>query len=315
MLYDFSLKLTRFYQRVTLTPDTILQLRRNDPELKDLRVSFARHSPNHDFDALRGVDWEKEGDCISNNSHLETLSISASDGAPLVIFQNAAAFFEAVARNTSITTFEYWGCDYIGLMFKSLAPRFGNGLRTLELNNATHIETSDIRLFISALEKCGSLGSTLEQIEICCCMIIGDDLSGDELPGQLIDAFDDYCSLIKLNWTGDHIGLGNVSIQALARLLNNPNCVLEDLDLGDSCNSSEGDTFDSAVLANALALASNKKLKRLDLTGNDWFGENESTQTITKFKLCTRGSLFEGSHECAEYVVWCIVEQYISEGN
>ena len=31
-----SLKLTRFYQRVKLTPDTILKLRRNDPELKDL---------------------------------------------------------------------------------------------------------------------------------------------------------------------------------------------------------------------------------------------------------------------------------------
>ena len=136
---------------MTLTPDTILQLRRNDPEVKDLFVSFARHSlyiARHsqytnsidDLDALRGVDWEKEGACISNNSHLETLSISGGDSSSftsLTSFQNAAAaFFEAVARNTSITTFEHWGCDLvIGLMFKSLAPRFGNGLRKLNLAN------------------------------------------------------------------------------------------------------------------------------------------------------------------------------------
>ena len=97
------LKLTRFYQR--LTPDTILQLRRNDPEVKDLWVRF---EPDRDFAALRDVDWEKEGACISNNSQLETLSIYGSSSLRRsTSFQNAAAaFFEAVARNTSITTLE-----------------------------------------------------------------------------------------------------------------------------------------------------------------------------------------------------------------
>ena len=95
------------------------------------------------------------------------------------------------------------------------------------------------------------------------------------MAGQLIDAFDKYCNLVRLRWDTQHgVGLGNNSIQALARLLNNPKCVLEELDL-DACSSTSNDTCDSTVLANALA--SNKKLKRLDLTDNKWFGENEWT--------------------------------------
>ena len=136
---------------------------------------------NNEFDALRGVDWEREGGCISNNTHLEEISLADSGACcrrspSQDDFRNAAAFFEAIARNISITTYDHWDCyPLIGLMFECLAPRFGNGLRKLNLVNVQGIDALDVRLFVSALQKCGRSGSTLEHINIGCCRMVGYD--------------------------------------------------------------------------------------------------------------------------------------------
>ena len=135
-----------------------------------------------------------------------------------------AAFFMAVADNTSITCFEHWDCTpFVAMMFTILAPRFSNGLHTLKLINIGWLDVSDIQAFITSLETCNRLGSTLKHVEFSCITTRGnEDISPNEAVSQLIDALGRYCSLVKFTWeaeTGEN-GFGNHFIQSLARFLN-----------------------------------------------------------------------------------------------
>ena len=272
---------------VKLTADVLLQLKRNDPDLKNVVVYF--HFQDHFnltfFDAF-SVDWAEGGPCISNNTHLETLCIHdalRSEGpSDRDDVSNMVSFIKAIARNTSITELSLWngGPDLLPLVFEGLASRFGNvnGLRKLELTNIHYFHISDIHMFISALQGYGPLGSTLEHIEIGCCQITGNRyISVDAVASQLIEAVGKYCKLVKLGWGGNpgEGGLGNNCIQSLAQLLNNPNCMMEDIKFEYCCNG-RVDTTDSVVLANALS--NYNKIKRIDLSHNTWFGDNEWTK-------------------------------------
>ena len=261
-----------------LTPEVMVRLKQNDPEIISVSIIFSAYHSSHilltfslftvliyhvhekhinpicvqivvncemqnlnnKYNAVREIDRKEEGHCISHNTHLKSVAISDS-GTMLVRrslteedFINMAYFFDAVACNTSITTFSFWSCDNLAqLMFLELGPKFGgvNGLRKLSLVNMCHLDAAiDIKEFASALEKCGDSGSTLEDVEISCCSTRGDDeMSSDEAMCQLINAFNKYCNLVRLEWAADSgDGMGNMAVQSLARLINNPRCTLEE---------------------------------------------------------------------------------------
>ena len=57
-----------------LNEETLLQLKRNDPSVTALEAYFRFGHSNYCFDA-NDIDWENEGNCIGENTHLKSLSV------------------------------------------------------------------------------------------------------------------------------------------------------------------------------------------------------------------------------------------------
>ena len=92
--------------------------------------------------------------------------------------------------------------------------------------------------------------------------LMDSDITDDRLL-QMVEAIRGHRILEHLALYGNRIG--NVGCQALATLLEDPNCNIRELDLSDNVIQFEG----AVALANSLA--TNTKLRKLDLSHNDIF--------------------------------------------
>ena len=101
--------------------ERVLELmRRNDPQIKGLRVSFYDSSPQADIQ-FRHINahnavWESEGEFIANSTHLKSLRIEGwhnSCGEHELIDgeENCRALFKAVSSNRSLESLDLCGCS------------------------------------------------------------------------------------------------------------------------------------------------------------------------------------------------------------
>lgn len=248
--------------RVGLNEQTLLQLKSNDPNLNTLSVSFSRS--NNTFDA-GSVDWEKEGDCIGENTHLTALRIEGRGRnlfAPGLLEEehareNAKAFYRSVSCNRSIKhlVLDKSPID-IGDMFTILSPFFqhNRNLRKLEVMNSA-LDRRGLIALVAALSSCNK--NSLREIEFICCR--GMD---DESAKKLIDAVAKYSNLRHLYF---HFGIDNSKklCIALGNLFQNPSSRLAGINLCHNKIDDEG------AIALANGLANNDILKWLGLYGNE----------------------------------------------
>lgn len=85
---------------LTLNDEVITQLKHNDPSVTSVKIIYSDVS---------NVDWGYEGSCISDNIHLEELSVERGRQTLSI---HCIEFFRAIARNRSIQKLSV-SCDYI----------------------------------------------------------------------------------------------------------------------------------------------------------------------------------------------------------
>eukprot|EP00571_Detonula_confervacea_P009881 CAMPEP_0172301870 /NCGR_PEP_ID=MMETSP1058-20130122/3683_1 /TAXON_ID=83371 /ORGANISM="Detonula confervacea, Strain CCMP 353" /LENGTH=659 /DNA_ID=CAMNT_0013012163 /DNA_START=117 /DNA_END=2096 /DNA_ORIENTATION=+ len=232
--------------------ETLLQMKRNDPNVTSAEVRFDDVDDYNAFD----VDWEREGDCIGKNTHLKSL-IMAMMGTHYNMDDedrraNVVAFYRAVARNRSIRHISMRH-GHIGDMFEILSPFFGHNhnLRGVDIWGSDLDERST-RLLVSALSRCKT--TSLRTIKLCSTQI------DNEGAAKIVNALAVHNNLKEVtlcfrNTVGDWC-------TALAQLLLNPMSKIEDLILGYNHLMDEG------AIALGNALANNSTLKKLSLNGN-----------------------------------------------
>ena len=95
--------------------ERVLELmRRNDPQIKGLQVSFYDSSREADIQFrhinAHKVDWTKMGEFIANSTHIKSLFIqgwrNSLDGE-----ENCKALYKAIARNRSLNSLDLCGCS------------------------------------------------------------------------------------------------------------------------------------------------------------------------------------------------------------
>ena len=104
-----------FFSNVGFNNEILQRLKQNDPSILGLHIPL-RYDENGDYLFINNIDWKKDGDCISNNTHLKRLYttydgssdddgiryILGEEGHNLPTRQKLQDFFSCVYQNSSI---------------------------------------------------------------------------------------------------------------------------------------------------------------------------------------------------------------------
>ena len=249
---------------------------KNDPTVTEFQIGGTGF--DSDMNMLRPSDSSYEsafcrlGGCIAENTHLIQLDIYLSDGILLNITDRG--FFDGLLRNSSIKTLRLLcppNTNIVDGVEQEILTAYhaNNNLTKLTLIS---IDMQNGRDLVNTTLRCCS---NLKQLELIECNIT------DELLLPLIESVRE-CALEKLGLMANRIE--NTGCNAIAKLLEDPNCNIHTLDLQQNRIGNEG----AITLANSLV--NNTKLKSLSLKGNPI--TNETGEVLKAFQrlLCYASS-------------------------
>ena len=247
----------------------------NDPSLTELVIFDSDN--NHGvadgkFYSDIGDDYSTLGVAIANNTHLEELRVLLSDGLALDVTNRE--FYDGLHRNTSISNLYLW-CNHItiaggvGQEILEVYQRNNSHLTDLSVTGA-NLQSGGDRVVVDALRSCRNL----QQILLGNCSITDEQL----LP--IVDAIRGLRVLEDLDL--HHNNIGNTGCDAIAALLEDPNCNLHTLYLNNNTIDNEGAT----TIANSLT--NNNKLQKLYLYNNLI---DQSVDDVFSNILCNKSSM------------------------
>eukprot|EP00571_Detonula_confervacea_P017526 CAMPEP_0172304962 /NCGR_PEP_ID=MMETSP1058-20130122/6295_1 /TAXON_ID=83371 /ORGANISM="Detonula confervacea, Strain CCMP 353" /LENGTH=196 /DNA_ID=CAMNT_0013016369 /DNA_START=91 /DNA_END=678 /DNA_ORIENTATION=- len=179
-----------------LTEDILSQLKRNDPSVKSILACWKENA------YINSIDWEAEGGCIGDNSHLEKLELKISEmfdpaegGYRLVdVKEKFKAFCQGLARNRSINILDISMCpkSCTSMLVEILSPFIEHNSNLSHLiMESCNMNPETIRLLASALSNRQNK-SSLRKVELIGCSIGGHEA------GELIASLNDHCNLVEL---------------------------------------------------------------------------------------------------------------------
>jgi len=248
---------------------TLSQVEQNDPDLKRLHMSENIFWPND------CAELSRFGDAIGRNTNLQSLTIRSPHLADNIhMFADNKTFFQGIKRNASIEklSFEGWNVsEGIGRKFMNEYVVNNNNLKTIYSYQCA-LGNGGIGVLVSALTRCPNL----ENINLASCNI------DDGWLEEFVSGIRGLNQLEVLQLSGNNFG--RVGCEALATLLQYPNCNLFCLNLSRNINI---DDNCATVIANSLI--GNSKLRLLGFTGNRSITESgwEAFSTV----LCDTSSI------------------------
>ena len=205
-----------------------------------------------DFYSENSDDYSALGVATANNNHLERLTVTLADDLPLG--ESNRGFYNGLKANSSIDKLSLF-CDG-----RNIAGGVGQEILQVYQENNSHLT---VLLIIEAnLQNGGDrvIGDTLrscrnlQRVNLHSCNISDEQL----LP--IVDAMRGHSILETLDLANNIIG--NAGCEALATLLEDPNCNLLILNLAQNHINNEG------AIAVANSLINNNKLRQLYLNYN-----------------------------------------------
>jgi len=216
---------------------TLQKLKENDPAISNLCIQLNCDHNGKCF--FSDIDWEKDGDCITGNTHLKCIHILATrrsrltyilgeQGNKLPTRQQLQDFFSCIHRNCSIKE--------LAINAISISEEFGCSL--IEgLQSHPSLERLEIRACVLGNKGCTALGkllkhstSKVKEFSLYSCNKLDDEGLGiisDSILGN--SRLKSFClngnnlkitiTLVKLDITYSNVG--NKGITALGSLLSN----------------------------------------------------------------------------------------------
>ena len=231
--------------------ETLRRVAQDDPSLTELILSDNTiYDSDGKFYSYSSDDYSTLGSAIANNTHLENLAVTLSDDLPL-----GRGFYDDLKCNTSIHELTLrlglGLCIVEGVAHEILQTYQENNsqLTVLEISDA-NLRSGGDRVVVDTLRIC----SNLQRVTLNYCNITDARL----LP--IVDAIRGHRLLEELDLYDNNIG--NAGCDALATLLEDPNCNLHTLDLWGNNITDEG----AIIIANSLV--NNTKLHDLDFGSN-----------------------------------------------
>ena len=253
----------------------VQKLRRDDSSVTTLRLHWYQDefgdAEEEDIYYAGCVDWEAEGWCFGESTHLTNLSVNGPGGAfqPApsdVAVRNFEELLLGVGRNRSLEHIRIHHCFLKnGAAIEKLHSFFleNSNLCTLELSHCV-VDDENIRSLASVLAQCktSSFACSLTKF-----VFEGCELK-DEVAGELIASLMGHRKLVELHFDGDGIceapAVGKDGCIAIGNLLQSSSSRLNDLYLE---NIYLGDDVGAVALGNGLA--KNNTLRKLHLKDNN----------------------------------------------
>jgi len=244
---------------------TLQKLKENDPAISNLCIQLNCDHNGKCF--FSDIDWEKDGDCITGNTHLKCIHILATrrsrltyilgeQGNKLPTRQQLQDFFSCIHRNCSIKE--------LAINAISISEEFGCSL--IEgLQSHPSLERLEIRACVLGNKGCTALGkllkhstSKVKEFSLYSCNKLDDEGLGiisDSILGN--SRLKSFC----LNGNNLKITITSSGWRALSTVLQHPNCKLTCLNLSNANIDSKG--------ANTLGTAlRGSTVKELNLSHN-----------------------------------------------
>ena len=252
------------YHRHHRLKDVLHKLKKNDPTITHLRITLSLDHNGECF--FNNFDWEEDGDCISDNTHLTNIAIyynNRSDhayehpyalgevGHNLPTRQQLQGLFSCIYRNKSISCIKVSSIqidDEFGTgLLKGLCGH--SSLIRLEIERGS-LKSTGCRAIMEVMQH---PTSKLKELRLPSCQLDNQGL------GILCDALMD--SALKKLCLSRNRNITSLGWQALSTVIRHPNCQLVKLELQDTLDSDN----ELRILGNALIGSS---VKGLDLRGS-----------------------------------------------
>ena len=256
------------------TRETLRRVTQNDPSFTSLSLidNNTYHGIHYGkFISDNSDDYSTLGSAIAINTHLESLVVTSSDGLPLAVADRG--FIDDLKSNSSISNLKLYcrSQNIAGGVAQEILKVYqenNSQLTVLGITNA-NLQSGGDRV-LDTLKGC----SNLQQILLGNCSITGEQLLA------IVDAIRGHCMLEELDLAVNNIG--NTGCDAIAALLEDPNCNLHTLYLNNNTIDNEGAT----TIANSLT--NNNKLQKLYLYNNLI---DQSVDDVFSNILCNKSSM------------------------
>lgn len=215
-----------------LDEDILLQIKRKDPRITSLHVSFG----NRGDGVAADIDWQNEEKSFAENAYIEKVKIHEHGGGYVdrVTFDG---FCRALARSRSINCLQIDEANNMG-MCSLLSPLFVQ-LTVLSLDDCHVTNIACTHLLASSLSTCRSL----EQLSL------RDNYISDNSAEIILGVLNNACTIVKLSLENNHVEVKGCI--ALSKLLHNPKCKLEVLNLlGNDIGDNGGGILTKAMANN-----------------------------------------------------------------
>ena len=258
-----------------ISQETLRRVTQNDPSLTELSlVDNNNYDSDGKFVSDNSDDYSTLGAAIANNTHLEMLIVTLSDGLPLGVAN--IGFYDGLTRNSSIHQLML-RCDNqniaggIGLEILKVYQENNNHLATIIIIQA-NLQSGGDSVIVDTLRNCRNL----QIVTLNSCSITDDQL----LP--IVEAVRELGITIQKGLYLYENNIGNAGCEAIATLLADPNCNLRYLNLRNNAIHNEGAT----TIANSLI--NNNKLQKLYLDNNP---TDQTIQDVFSNILCNTSSI------------------------
>ena len=229
---------------------SIVRVIENDPD----KIEFKRNFRADDLQNMRDEELEEFGNAISNNIHLNEVSLAYG----CLDDHKMSCLFRGLTRSSSITKMDL-DCNELSVAaVRSMEPFLQNANNLIYLAlYANNIQSEGFNLVLRALR-----GSPIERINCCRCGIESIVIDTNHIPRHLkfLDLSDN--------------GINADGCRQLAKILQEGDSTLEDLNL--CCNAIDDECI--AILVDALQ--SNTSLKLLYLFDNAGISKRGKTSII-----------------------------------
>ena len=232
--------------------ETLRRMNQNDPSLTELRLVGNSYGANvGEFVSDNSNDYSILGAAVTNNTHLAKLIVHIDD-LPLGVVDREL-FHDGLKSNFSISDVQLFcrSQNIAGGAGQEILKAYQwNGNLTFLVIYYANLRNGGDRVIVDTLRTCRNL----QKFDLNHCNITDEQL----LP--IVDAIRGHRLLEELSLFGNNIG--NVGCEAIATLLEDPNCNLRVVHLGNNAFDNEGAT----TIANSLT--TNNKLQKLLLDHN-----------------------------------------------
>ena len=199
-----------------ISQETLRRVTQNDPSLTELSlVDNNNYDSDGKFVSDNSDDYSTLGAAIANNTHLEMLIVTLSDGLPLGVAN--IGFYDGLTRNSSIHQLML-RCDNqniaggIGLEILKVYQENNNHLATIIIIQA-NLQSGGDSVIVDTLRNCRNL----QIVTLNSCSITDDQL----LP--IVEAVRELGITIQKGLYLYENNIGNAGCEAIATLLADPN--------------------------------------------------------------------------------------------